>query len=94
MWRRFSGRLTGLALAGLLAPALLLAQASFTGTILGTVTDTTRGVIPGADVTVTNLGTNESRVVQTDRSGTYVVPNLKPGTYRLEVSAGGFRTFK
>src|SRR5207245_1519553 len=45
MCRRFSGRLTGLALAGLMAPALLLAQASFTGTILGTVTDTTRGGI-------------------------------------------------
>jgi hypothetical protein len=68
-------------------------QASFTGSIVGTVTDPSRGVVPRAEVVVTNVGTNEGQEVQTDTSGTYFVPNLKPGVYRLEVSASGFKRF-
>lgn len=80
-------------LVGLLAPPALLAQASFTGSIVGTVTDPSRGVVPRAEVVVTNMGTNEVQEVQTDKTGTYFVPNLKPGVYRLEISASGFKRF-
>src|SRR5206468_1607424 len=51
----------------------------------------THAAIPEADVVVTNVGTNQSVTVRTDRSGTYVVPNLQPGTYTLEVSVTGFK---
>lgn len=93
MQQRTLRRLAALALAGLLAPSSLLAQAGFTGSIVGTVTDATQGAIVGADVVVTNLGTNQSQAAHTDRSGTYVVPNLPPGSYSLEVSAPGFKRF-
>jgi len=91
--RRGDARWLALMLAGLLAQRPLLAQSSFTGGIVGTVTDATRGVIQGAEVIVTNLATNEFQAVQTDRSGTYFVPNLKPGTYRVELRATGFKRF-
>jgi hypothetical protein len=75
----------------LLASPSQAAQAGFTGSIVGTVIDATHAAIPEADVIVTNVGTNQSVAVRTDRSGTYLVPNLQPGTYSLEVSATGFK---
>jgi hypothetical protein len=74
----------------------LLAQASFTGTILGTVTDPAGAVVAGAAVSVSNLATNELHRVQTDGSGNYFVPNLKPGAYSVSVEsveASGFKRF-
>ncbi len=64
----------------------------FTGTIQGIVQDATAAVIPGADVSVINVGTNEVRHVTTDRDGAYVAPQLKPGVYRVIVERTGFRT--
>ncbi|MBI3263277.1 MAG: carboxypeptidase regulatory-like domain-containing protein, partial [Acidobacteria bacterium] len=91
--RRLLGCVAALGLASLAAPDPSAAQAGFTGSIVGTVTDATQGAIGGADVVATNLGTNRSGAVRTDHSGTYVVPNLQPGTYSLEVNALGFRRF-
>ena len=71
----------------------LLAQASFTGTILGTVTDPAGAVGVGAAVSISNLATNELHRVQTDGSGNYFVPNLKPGAYSVSVEASGFKRF-
>ncbi len=67
----------------------LFAQ-SGTGTILGTVTDPTDAVIPGATVTITNQGTNIAREVTTDSRGRYVVPLLPVGQYTIRVSSSGF----
>ncbi len=68
-------------------------QASFTGTVLGTVTDPAGAVVANATVTVTNLGTNEASVVRTDAAGNYFAPNLKPGAYRVAVETAGFKRF-
>ena len=65
---------------------------SLTGTILGTVTDPSGAVVPDVDVRVINTGTNQSRSVTTTNSGTYSLPNLPVGAYRLEASIEGFRT--
>ena len=65
--------------------AFAFAQASFTGTILGTVTDPTGSVVAGAAVAVTNLGTNEISRVKTDAVGNYFVPHLKLGEYSVAV---------
>ena len=54
------------------------------------VQDATAAVIPGADVSVINLGTNEVRHVTTDRDGAYVAPQLKPGVYRVIMEGTGF----
>lgn len=58
--------------------------------ILGTITDTTEAVIPGAIVTLTETQTNFSREAPTNESGLYVFPNLDPGVYEVSVSLEGF----
>jgi Carboxypeptidase regulatory-like domain len=76
-------------LAGLLfAPAL---RAQTTAQLTGTVEDASGGVIPGAQVTLTNQSTGDSRVVQTNGQGLYAFPALVPGTYTLKASAKGFQ---
>jgi carboxypeptidase family protein/TonB-dependent receptor-like protein len=66
-----------------------------TGTILGTVTDTSGAAVPGAKITITNVGTQISQALQTDSSGSYVVPTLIPGTYNVTAEKAGFqRTVK
>ena len=55
------------------------APAQTTATLSGTVQDQTGGVIPGAQVTLTNQETNDSRVVQTNATGLYAFPALTPG---------------
>jgi len=47
--------------------------------------------VPDATVTVINVGTNEKYVTKTTNAGTYVVSNLNPVTYRVEVETPGFR---
>src|SRR5688572_16812441 len=66
-------------------------QASFTGTILGTVTDPTGSSISGATVLVTNLATNEVTRTRTDAAGNYFAPNLRPGEYAVAVENPGFK---
>jgi len=61
------------------------------GGIVGTVMDQTEAVVPGATITVTNIGTNEVRKVTTTEHGTYAVMDLEPVMYRLEVEAPGFK---
>jgi hypothetical protein len=78
--------------ATLAAPAGAAAQ-STTGTVLGTVKDSSGAPVPGATLTATNLGTNYSRSVETDTRGQYSIPQLPLGEYRVEASVPGFKTF-
>ncbi len=81
----------------LLALVILLASSlgaqSITGSITGVVTDASGAVIPGAEVTVINTGTNVRSAAKTGSGGNYTIPLLPRGDYRLEVSAAGFRHF-
>ena len=63
------------------------------GDILGTVTDTSGAAVPGAKVTVTNTGTQIERMTTTGASGDYTINLLQPGTYRVSVTAPGFKAF-
>ena len=72
----------------------LCAQSTTDGAIGGTVTDPSNAVVPGAGVTVTNLGTSSTASATTDGSGRYVIGHLQPGLYSLEVTAKGFGGFK
>ena len=76
--------------ASLSVPSLL-AQSSG-ASIQGTVTDSTGAVIPGATVTATNTETNLQRGAESGSAGLYVIPNLPPGKYRLQVAMKGFQT--
>lgn len=71
----------------------LFAQASFTGSLLGTVSDPTGSAIANAAVTITNLATNESVRTRSDAAGNYFAPNLRPGSYSVSVEATGFKKF-
>ncbi len=62
------------------------------GQILGTITDPSAAVIPGASVTLTETNTNVAREGETNESGLYVFPNLDPGMYQVEASSTGFST--
>ncbi len=78
-------------------PALMLAIApglaaqSFTGSITGIITDSSGAVVPGAEVTVVNIGTNLRSTAQSDSSGNYTVTPLPRGQYTVEVTAKGFK---
>jgi hypothetical protein len=75
-----------------LAAAALSAQTS-TGTITGTVADSSGAVVAGAKVAVTNAGTNARLEVVTNESGNYTAPLLPPGSYELNVTASGFKAY-
>ena len=64
-----------------------------TGTISGTVHDATGAVVPGAAITATNIGTNQSRPAVTDHAGQYVLPLLPLGEYHVRVEKDGFALF-
>lgn len=64
---------------------------NISGTILGTVTDASGGVLVGVEVTVTNQDTNQAFKATTNELGHYQAPYLKPGPYQLEVSMQGFK---
>ena len=85
-----------IATAGLLIALSLPAKVSLgqavTGSLLGTVLDTSGAVVPNANVTVTNQGTSVSNRMATGAQGFYTFPNLDPGLYNVTVEASGFKT--
>src|SRR5688572_33676 len=76
-----------------LSAAMLGAQTTGTATLVGTVTDNTGAVVPGAVVNVVNTETQFVYNGVTNDEGGYYVPNLNPGTYRLTLQAQGFKRY-
>jgi len=75
------------------ATPALLAQ-GITGTITGTVTDSTGAAIPGATVTVKDVATNAVHTVTTSDVGSYTVTQLPPGQYNVTVAKATFKGYK
>ncbi|MGH9347293.1 MAG: carboxypeptidase regulatory-like domain-containing protein [Vicinamibacterales bacterium] len=83
-------RLLGLVMAALTlwcAPAM--AQ---DGSLLGTVTDDTKAVLPGATVTATSLATGRTLTALTNERGEYRIPGVPAGLYRIQAELSGFST--
>src|SRR5260370_11573569 len=78
-------------LLGLAVPGLK-AQTT-TATLVGTVTDSTGAVVPGAQVTAINIDTNASHVTQSNDQGAYRLEFLPVGNYKLEVTAPNFKKY-
>jgi hypothetical protein len=79
-------------LAGLAASAGRTEAQGLTGQISGSVVDSSRSVLPGANVTVQNQNTQVKREVVSDDNGQFVVTELLAGTYSVTVSLAGFKT--
>ncbi|MCZ2155792.1 MAG: TonB-dependent receptor [Bryobacterales bacterium] len=84
-------RLLFIAVTLVLTASLLMGQA-VTGSMVGTVLDSSGAAVPGAKVTITEMKTGLARSTTTNESGNYSFPALEPGTYRVTVEREGFRT--
>ena len=62
-----------------------------TGTISGTVADSTGAVLPGVKIDITNEGTGASRIVMSDAAGRFSAPSLAVGSYKVAASLEGFQ---
>jgi hypothetical protein len=89
--RRVVMKCPGLAPILLLTVVVACAQTE-SARISGRVSDPTDAVIAGAECKITNVETNVSIITTTNQDGIYVIPDLRPATYRLTIQKEGFRT--
>jgi hypothetical protein len=85
-------RVLGAVLIGLGLASGAVSGQSVTGTILGTVTDTSGAVVANAKVTIVNEGTGLTRTVTADGNGEYTAPALPTGHYTITSEMTGFKT--
>ncbi len=69
------------------------AQLAGTGSIQGTITDSTGKVLPNASIVLTNASTQMQKRTSSDPGGGYSFPNLQIGIYSVAVAAPGFETY-
>jgi hypothetical protein len=77
-------------LLSIVTTQVCLAQ-SDTGRLQGTITDAQGAAVPGASVTVTNMGRGRQSMATTDDSGLYTISALPPGKYHVEIKKEGFQ---
>ena len=90
--KKLSLRIALFSCAVLLLTAVSFGQ-DYYGAIRGTAMDTSGAIVPGIEVTITNLDTNISQRVVTNDAGNYVARNLIPGRYRVASEKPGFKKF-
>jgi hypothetical protein len=93
MTKNWPGFLCVLIAAALLTTPPAWAQIGGSGSIQGTVLDTSGAAVPGALVTATNLATGVATTRSTTTAGVFSVSPLPPGEYRVEVRIEGFRPY-
>src|SRR5215510_9655956 len=67
--------------------------AQVTAQISGTARDQSGAVLPGVEIRAIQAETGITRTTVTNETGSYVLPNLPIGPYKLEASLPGFRTY-
>ena len=77
--------------AAVLACATLMPGQQVSSTLVGSILDPSGASVPNAEITVTDTRTGGSRKTVTTSEGVYNLPYLTPGTYRVEISAPGFK---
>jgi hypothetical protein len=90
--RKFFEPAIYLFLLALLAPMAILAQATASGTVLGTISDPSQAVVSGAHVTILNAANGAERTTVTNNEGSYRFDLLAAGAYKLTFEGAGFST--
>jgi hypothetical protein len=76
----------------------LIATSSFaqniSGVVSGTVKDPAGSVVPNAQITLTNQSTSVTQAVNSNESGAFIFQSVLPGTYSVDVSMSGFRSWQ
>jgi len=85
-------RIFVLGLAMLLCLGMATTVWAQNATVSGTVADSAGALIPGVEVTATNINTGIVATMITNETGAYTFSSLQPGTYRLSASLPGFQT--
>lgn len=85
--------LTFAVVAGILSGVLVWAQATNSGDIRGTVTDSTGAVVAGVSVTVLNVNTGVKKTYTTDEAGLYDTSSIVDGSYKITFQKSGFKEF-
>ncbi len=67
---------------------------TITGSVTGSIVDSSGAVVVGARVTLTNTGTSQTQTAASDSSGNFQFLLLPPGNYVVEVGSPGFKTFR
>src|SRR5216684_4530502 len=88
---RISWRVLAALFISVIAYSFVWAQA--TAQINGTAKDQSGAVLPGVEIKATQIETGVTRDTVTNETGSFVLPNLAIGPYRLEATLPGFRTF-
>ncbi len=88
-----SKKILALAVGMLLSAAASFSQTS-SGSISGTVVDSSGAPLAGAEVIATDVAKRDVNHVSTDAQGTFTFPNLLPSSYNLRVSAKGFKSLQ
>src|SRR5438105_12726659 len=78
----------------MLAAAFAVAASAQTGTLVGTVLDSSGAAIAGAAVEVRNTATQEVQLAESDSRGEFIVANLATGTYEVRIAKAGFQTLR
>src|SRR5712692_9431060 len=76
----------------LIAGAAIAFSQVTTSRLEGTVTDPQAAAIVGADVRIVNIATGQTFEAKSDERGSWTVPSMSTGTYRVSVSLQGFKT--
>jgi Carboxypeptidase regulatory-like domain/TonB dependent receptor len=85
--------ISSLMLSALLSPADLWSQAVSNATIHGAVTDPSGAPVPRAQIKATQTDTGQTQSTSSEEDGSFVLPNLPVGPYRLTISAASFQTY-
>jgi outer membrane receptor protein involved in Fe transport len=93
-WNQFVRFALVFAVTILFATNFAQAQSTTDGAIGGTVMDSSKSVVPNANLVVRNLGTGATSTGTSDDVGRFIVTHLQPGIYSIELTAAGFGGFK
>src|SRR5207247_1663646 len=91
---RMRSRLTLWVLAGLFCASPAAAQLASQTALVGTVTDSSGSVVPGASVVAVSTGTQDTYQATTNAQGYYNIQFVRVGRYDITITLSGFQTFK